>query len=238
MLQRPGHDHGVTDVGVGLAREAHGLLRHVEEETRDHRIRANGAGSFCQRRRAAHVDEHEDPLFAQRAVIAPEHDVGQHAAADEVSHHDQELENASHGEREAGIPRQIVQGAGGRKSIGKQDQTAQPIGDDDEQSGDHGLGEEHHRKRRTPQRLAHRPFCDEEFETEDEQGDQYALDPELETEQRCCGLADDRHVDQAGCSAAADQDRQISKLLAGPLFPSRSHPLERQLAGGSRSACG
>ena len=81
-LGRPGHHHLVADVLVDLAARLQHGLRHVVEEVVLEVVEAQGPELLGDRRGVVQVQEHEDAILRDGAVVAAEQEVHQRARAE------------------------------------------------------------------------------------------------------------------------------------------------------------
>lgn len=98
-VQRPSHQRQIADVIVDGAAGARHRQRQGVEHLAEIGLGLPVAVAIGEVRRARHVEEQEDALLADRPVIAPDQQVGEHAGTDQVADAEHEHHEGRDAER-------------------------------------------------------------------------------------------------------------------------------------------
>ena len=83
LIERPGDNDLVADIGVDFAAMGDDRGIDVEEKAGEQILHAQLAHRFRERGRAGEIEKHQHALFPHRLAVAPEGHVEKHAAADQ-----------------------------------------------------------------------------------------------------------------------------------------------------------
>ena len=82
LVERPGDDHLVADIGMNLAAMGDDRIIDVVKEAREQILHTQFAHRFGERGRAGEIEKHQHALLRRPgSAIPPQGDVQQHAAA-------------------------------------------------------------------------------------------------------------------------------------------------------------
>ena len=96
LVERPGDDDLVTDIGMDFAAMRDDCIVDVVEEAGEKILHTQFAHRFGKRGGAGEIEKHQYALFPHRLAISPKRNVEQHPAADQPGQFEDHADKQGH----------------------------------------------------------------------------------------------------------------------------------------------